>query len=85
MTRAIQLSLNALKSHSVRPPQLKALWDFLKAKFEVAIDSRKFRLKNKLALIQMTETTSFEEYFLEFWSDLAQLSTIGVIPDRDLV
>jgi hypothetical protein len=47
----------------------KELWNFLKIKFEISNDSRKFHLRNKFGLITMIEESTFEQYFSNSISD----------------
>lgn len=64
----------------------RPLWNHLCHTFEVDNDSRKFELKNRLALIQFSEASGVENYFSQFRQNLAQLSAIGVkVDDTDLV
>jgi len=63
----------------------KSLWDSLYRSFEIDNDSRKFDLKNRLALILFSENSGVQTYFSQFKQTLAQLSAIGVkIEDSDL-
>ena len=64
----------------------RSLWNFLCHSFEVDNDSRKFDLKNRLAMLSFSKTTGVEAYFSQFRQNLAQLSAIRVkIDDADLV
>jgi len=59
---------------------------FLYQSSEVDNDSRKFELKNRLALLSFIESSGVETYFSQFRQNLAQLSAIGVkVDDIDLV
>lgn len=64
----------------------KQLLNFFKTNFKISNNSHKFHLWNKFDLILMIKENTFQSYFFEFMSVLAQLLELGVkVLDVDLV